>query len=116
VSIADLRNEWLALLEADLAGRVTRAEWDANERERISHPLLEELEKMAERLVVGSRSTNNLELALELTQAQNWSEIDVIRLRADLSPATAVALVYTRNPEHAFQLLGEYSRQSTHNG
>jgi hypothetical protein len=41
--------EWLALLEAELARREAKAQWDAGEDERQAEQFLDELRQMAER-------------------------------------------------------------------
>lgn len=43
------RGEWLALLEAELARRRARVEWEAGEDDRAAQWFIEELEQMAER-------------------------------------------------------------------
>jgi len=43
------RREWLALLEAELARRTAKAQWEAGEDERQAERLLDELRQMAER-------------------------------------------------------------------
>jgi hypothetical protein len=74
--------------------------------------LLAKLEEMGRRMltvsVPGGRDRRNAELAQELVKAGNWQDIDVIRGVADLSPAEAVALCWTVDPQAAMQLLSEY--------
>jgi hypothetical protein len=110
VSIADLQAEWLELLKADLARRVTRAEWEATQDERAAHQLLEQMAVMSRRMLRVAPSENE-KLADELSRAKSWSEINVIRERADLSPAASLALVYVRDPERAVELLSQFSQR-----
>src|SRR6516162_8816725 len=105
-----LEDEWLAQLEAELKSRNARAEWVSKTRERDGCRLLDELEQMGERLLAGSRGPANAALATELIEARDWVAIDAIRLRNDLSHATVTALVYSRDPAHALELLEAYSR------
>jgi hypothetical protein len=44
------QREWLAMLEAELARRNARVEWDAGEDERAAQQFIEELQTIAGRL------------------------------------------------------------------
>ena len=50
------RGEWLAFLEAELARRAARIEWEAGEDNRAAQQFMASLEQMAERLVAAGPS------------------------------------------------------------
>jgi hypothetical protein len=54
------RREWLALLEAELARRSARVEWEAAEGERQRQWFLDTLEAMAQRLAAAASSPHPL--------------------------------------------------------
>jgi hypothetical protein len=51
----DDRGEWLALLEAELARRAARVEWQAGEDERAQQRLVDTLQAMAQRFAATAR-------------------------------------------------------------
>jgi hypothetical protein len=55
---------------------------------------------MAGKLVAVPRP-GNLELAKQLTQAENWMHVDELRMAPDLSRAEAAAMIWTISPESA---------------
>lgn len=48
------RGEWLALLEAELARRKARVEWEAGQDERAAQQFVEELAQMAQRFTAAA--------------------------------------------------------------
>jgi hypothetical protein len=50
VTPIEQQREWLALLEAELARRTARAEWEAGQDERVAQQFIDELQAMAQRL------------------------------------------------------------------
>jgi hypothetical protein len=96
---------WLAALEAERDRRTghdpAAAEW-----------LLAELEEMGRRLLAVTPAGSTRvpeELAQKLAQAKSWSQIDELRIPADLSRAEAVALAMIVNPEAAVRQLNGYA-------
>jgi hypothetical protein len=91
--------EWLAMLEAELARRAARTEWEAGEGERQEQWVLDTLASMAERLSGASSSPHPLQiddmspaeklcchlLPAELrppglpTEAEIWAEFEATR-------------------------------------
>lgn len=101
-----MRGRWLALLRAEHKARYG----EADRREAAEH-LKNQLVEMAERLL-GTHALpgprRDSALAAELAAAE-WTQVEELRARYDLSPAETTALTLAVNPKAALRLLREYS-------
>ena len=105
------RAEWLRLLEAEQARRTTKQAWEAAAGERAREQFLDQIIEMGERLVPGGEQ--DVAILDNLVEAQgNRDRIDAIRLEADMSMAAACALILTKDPETAVDLLEQCGRDA----
>jgi hypothetical protein len=101
------QREWLALLEAELARRAARAEWNAGEAERSRQQFFDMLQQMAERFAalapLRPLDLDDMSIAEKLacryflpeallpaglgTEDQIWAEYQSARLSSGLSKA-----------------------------
>ena len=103
----DPQQLWLQLLEAEHDRRAAQKAYDAGAGERSVLQLWEDMEESGERLLPSISAS----LVDALVAAPDWEAIDRLRVPEDMSPATAVALIATRDPEMACQRMGDWAQR-----
>jgi hypothetical protein len=102
-----------AALEAELARRKAKAQWDTNRNEREWMELFATYADIGRRMLAGHGrrgDSRGAELAREVAQAEDWERVYEFRIPADHSPADAAALAWATAPEAGLRLLDEWIR------